>query len=66
METHTLVQQQDFVQLLGEPSDAAAPVEARVNDADVARSEENILQWMSYLPEDCVRTMIDMGWDVTT
>jgi hypothetical protein len=66
MEPDTFVQQQDFVELLGEPSDAATPVEPRVNDADTARSEENILQWMSYLPEDCVRTMIEMGWDVTT
>jgi len=66
VETDTLVQQQDFVEPPGEPSDAATPVEVRVNDDDVARSEENILQWMSYLPEDCVRTMIEMGWDVTT
>jgi hypothetical protein len=66
METDTLVQQQDFVEILGQPSDAAAPVEARANGADVARSEGNILRWMSYLPEDCVRTMIEMGWDVTT
>jgi hypothetical protein len=36
------------------------------NDADVARSENNVLKWMAYLPEDCIRTMIQMGWDVTT
>ena len=66
METYTLVSERDFVELFGEPSDAAAPVEASAKDAEVARSEENILQWMSYLPEDCIRTMIDMGWDVTT
>ena len=66
MEPDTLVQQQDFAELPGEPSGAAAPVEARVNHDDAARSEENILQWMSYLPEDCIRTMIEMGWDVTT
>jgi hypothetical protein len=66
METYPLARRQDFVELLGETSDATAPVEARVNDADIARSEENILQWMSYLPEDCIRAMIDMGWDITT
>ena len=66
MKTDTLVLQQDFVGLPGEPSDAAAPVEAQVNENDAARSEENILKWMSYLPEDCIRTMIEMGWDVTT
>jgi hypothetical protein len=57
METYSNVPQRVFV---------AAPVEVWVNDDDVARSEENILQWMSYLPEDCIRTMIAMGWDVTT
>jgi hypothetical protein len=66
MEPDTLVQQQDFAELPEEPSDAAASVEARLNHDDAARSEENILQWMSYLPEDCVRTMIEMGWDVST
>ena len=70
MEPDTIVQQQDFVELPGEPSEAARPVAARANDAETARdatrSEENILQWMSYLPEDCIRTMIEMGWDVTT
>jgi hypothetical protein len=64
METSTFVQH--FVELSEEPSEAAPPVEARVNEDDIARSEENILQWMSYLPEDCIRTMIQMGWDVTT
>jgi hypothetical protein len=62
----TQVQQRVLVDLQTEPSDASAPVEVRVNDADVARSEENILQWMSYLPEDCVKAMMAMGWDVTT
>jgi hypothetical protein len=66
MEPDTVVQKQDFLELPGEPSDAATPAEARLNDADTARSEENILQWMSYLPEDCIRSMIEMGWDVTT
>jgi hypothetical protein len=63
---NTLVLQQDFANLSAEPSDATAPAEAPVNDADIARSEHNILRWMSYLPEDCVRSMIQMGWDLTT
>ena len=66
MNPDTLVQQQGSVESQTEPSDVTAPVERRVNDADAARSEENILLWMSYLPEDCVRTMIEMGWDVST
>jgi hypothetical protein len=66
METYSKVPQRVFAELFAEPPDVTAPVGAWVNDTDVARSEENILQWMSYLPEDCIRTMIAMGWDVTT
>jgi hypothetical protein len=64
MKTSTVVQQ--FVEFLGEASEATAPVGARVDEGDAARSEENIQKWMSYLPKDCIRTMIEMGWDVTT
>ena len=32
----------------------------------VARSERNVGEWMSYLPQDCVETMIRMGWDIST
>jgi hypothetical protein len=66
MEPDTLMQQQDIDELPEEPTEAAATVEGRVNQDDAARSEQNILQWMSYLPEDCVKTMIEMGWHVTT
>ena len=66
METDTRMPQQAFVELPADPSGAATPADVPLNDADAARSEENILQWMSYLPEDCIRTMIEMGWDVTT
>jgi hypothetical protein len=34
--------------------------------ADAKRSVKNILQWNSYLPTDCVRAMVRMGWDYTT
>jgi len=37
--------------------------ERPVSDADSARSAENIEVWRSYLPQDCVETMIKMGWD---
>jgi hypothetical protein len=35
-------------------------------EVDVVHSEENILMWMEYLPQDCIETMIRMGWDCTT
>jgi hypothetical protein len=44
----------------------AVPTAVPVTDADKVRSKENIAQWKKYLPEDCAKAMIDMGWDVTT
>jgi hypothetical protein len=66
METNTQVPLQAFVAPAMESTETTSAGDARVSDVDVIRSEYNILQWMSYLPEDCVRTMILMGWDVTT
>ena len=66
MQTDTEGPQRVFVELPSEIPEAAAPIEAAVSDADVARSEENILRWLQYLPADCVQSMIRMGWDVST
>jgi len=63
METNTQVLQRCFHS--SESSDAVLPIDVRADD-EIRRSEDNILQWMSYLPEDCIRTMITMGWDVST
>jgi hypothetical protein len=63
MDTYTQVPQRVFIDL--EELSGSLSTDAQ-NDADVARSEKNILQWMDYLPEDCIRMMIQMGWDVTT
>ena len=60
----TQLPQRVFIDLLEELS-ATSSMDAQ-NDADVARSEKNVLQWIAYLPEDCIKTMIQMGWDVTT
>jgi hypothetical protein len=62
MDTNTQILQRGFLEIPMELSDTAS-LDVR---SDNARSENNILQWMSYLPEDCIRTMIQMGWDVTT
>jgi hypothetical protein len=59
------MQQDAGAEILLEPSNIAAP-DAPASAADSARSEENILKWMSYLPSICVNTMIKMGWDKTT
>jgi hypothetical protein len=65
MDTNAQVTQRLFVESSSESLDAILPIDARADD-DVRRSEDNILQWMSYLPEDCIRTMIAMGWDIST
>jgi hypothetical protein len=66
MDTYTQVLQRVFVEFPEEISDSASSTDVETNGVDVARSENNVLQWMAYLPEDCIRTMIQMGWDVTT
>jgi len=39
-------------------------VEASVrrNDATIARAAAIITEWMTYLPEDCVKAMVRDGW----
>jgi hypothetical protein len=64
MDTYTQMPQRVFVDLPPELPTTSS-IDAH-SDADVARSEKNVLEWMTYLPEDCIRTMIQMGWDVTT
>src|SRR5579864_9224654 len=34
--------------------------------AEHMHSEANVRLWSSYLPADCVNTMIAMGWDLST
>jgi len=65
MDTNAQVPQRCFVESPSESLAAILPIDAPTDD-DVRRSEDNILQWMSYLPEDCIRTMIAMGWDIST
>jgi hypothetical protein len=47
-------------------SDGAAEINENVGAEDAARAAQNILQWTSYLPPECIKTMITMGWDRTT
>jgi hypothetical protein len=65
MDTTTQVLQRFLFEGSSNSSDAVLPIETQADD-DIRRSEDNILQWMAYLPEDCIRTMITMGWDVST
>jgi hypothetical protein len=66
MDTSTQALQLVFNAVPEESADDASPIDVPPNDSDSARSANNILQWRTYLPEDCIQTMIHMGWDVTT
>jgi hypothetical protein len=66
MATYTQALQRVFNVVPEESADNASPIDVPPNDSDGARSANNILQWRTYLPEDCIQTMIHMGWDVTT
>ena len=46
--------------------DGATDINQGVDTEDGARAADNISQWTSYLPPDCVKAMIAMGWDRTT
>jgi hypothetical protein len=66
METNSHVLQTAFFGFPSELSDLSLPFRAVSPAALLARSEKNVSQWMSYLPEECVTSMIEMGWDITT
>jgi hypothetical protein len=62
MDTYTPALQRGFVAI---PSPWSLKSAAN-DDAASTRSANNIRQWRSYLPEDCITTMIQMGWDLST
>jgi hypothetical protein len=66
MGTEAHARWQPFIEIPQECLSNPSPMIQCESDADIARSEENILRWMSYLPDECIRTMILMGWDITT
>ncbi|MEO6917749.1 MAG: BON domain-containing protein [Collimonas sp.] len=42
--------------------DVNLPGTSQRNDVDIARSAENILQWMAYMPKDFVKVQVEGGW----
>jgi hypothetical protein len=52
------------------PEGVAGPlttwVATQVTPLKVSRAEANIRIWQSYLPADCIETMMAMGWDEST
>ena len=39
---------------------------ASLSDVKTTRWSKNILLWITYLPHDCVKSMIRMGWHDST
>ena len=50
------------VKALAVEIDVVLPGASRRNDADIARAAENALEWMTYLPKDSVKVMVEGGW----
>lgn len=50
----------------GQISGSATELSEQGGAAEDPRAAQNILQWKSYLPPDCIKSMIAMGWDRTT
>lgn len=42
------------------------PGSSKRNDADIARSIENVIEWSAYLPKDHVKVMVEGGWVTLT
>jgi hypothetical protein len=62
MESETIHQ----AEAAGNFQDSQSGAQEDTSRAAVARSERNVTEWMSYLPQDCVESMIRLGWDLTT
>jgi len=43
-------------------SDDIVKASTRRNDATIARAAAIISEWNTYLPEDCVKAMVNDGW----
>jgi len=56
----------DVVTQLDLPAFALATPYAAGSRSEVARAAANVEAWMTYLPRDCVRTMVLEGWQWTT
>ena len=50
------------VKALAVEMDVKLPGSSKRNDADIARSAQDVLQWTAYLPKDSVKVMVEDGW----
>ena len=64
--TTNLIAQRDAFAETGEAESVTEQIAALFKALEPAHSAQNIGLWKSYLPNDCVKSMIDMGWDHST
>jgi osmotically-inducible protein OsmY len=50
------------VKALAIEMDVTLPGSSKRNDSDIARSAENVLEWMTYLPKESVKVKVEGGW----
>lgn len=50
------------VKALAIEMDVTLPGSSKRNDADIARSAENTIEWLTYLPNDSVKVKVEGGW----
>jgi hypothetical protein len=65
MKTNTQPAGSALFESLSDQSDAPT-FDGLVDPETIAHSDANILRWTEYLPEECIRRMIQLKWDVTT
>jgi hypothetical protein len=56
----------DFVQDSTACTSVAMNGSIKRRGADMAHAAENVAEWKMYLPEDCVRAMMNAGWHWST
>jgi osmotically-inducible protein OsmY len=54
------------VKALAVEMDVNLPGSSKRTDADIARSAENVLEWMTYLPRNSVKVKVEHGWITLT
>jgi hypothetical protein len=59
-------QQEAFAGIHADAQAITESMGTSLSEPELTRSARNVLIWQSYLPPDCVASMINMGWDHST
>jgi len=65
-EAQEAAQRVSGVRALAVEMDVTLPGASRRNDADIARSAKNVLEWSTYWPQDAIKVMVEGGWITLT